>query len=633
VASTPLAQADPALTPESLPVWHEALNTAEAGAREALGVLLGAARSRAGVEVRVEHGWWETLSDLLISNPATTGGALRIELLLTCCQSFLKEGRFSLGQAAARRAIAIAEEAREDLLLRRAYTVLGALYSRGERIDQAVVNYVKAIEIAERCGDTVGLCSTVSNLAGALYRVGLYDDSTLLSNYAADLAGDVPELQRLKVHAFQHMALVALRKRDYRAALENIRYAVSYSTPPSTKEEAYARVILEHSFITILASSGDVSGAAARLAMARSFAALANSRLADLQLSTAQCVVDTHAGRVDISLSRLDELLSRPQTNQALLDDQLEAAMIAHQRAGDHAIARRYQSELLSRQCELRRNAALQQIMAVKAICQPGRKIEGWVVAMLPEDIAARLGDEGPAYWAGFREQLETIAVVAELRDDPTGAHAFRVGRLAGLLAEELGMDREAAERLELAARLRDIGKLVIPDSILLSREPLSEEELAIMRLHTVEGARVLLSASNAPHIQLAAEIATSHHEWWDGSGYPNRQVGNAIPLSGQIVALADTFDALTHVRPHKGAWSVEQSLRDIEARRASQFNPHYCDAFVILVRRLHAEHADQLDDYLARDARKLPLHTANKVVNRLTRFVRMRESTKHLAS
>jgi len=182
-------------------------------------------------------------------------------------------------------------------------------------------------------------------------------------------------------------------------------------------------------------------------------------------------------------------------------------------------------------------------------------------------------------------EVLHRLALAAECRDDETLEHTYRVATLSGLLAERLGLSTEEAAILGTAAPLHDIGKLGVPDSILLKRGALSHEEREQMKLHTTAGAAIL--ANSDSHVLRAAhQIALTHHEWWDGSGYPNRLRGNEIPLSGRIVAVADVFDALTHDRPYKPAWPVEQALAEIERLSGHQFDPQIVQAFATLDHR-----------------------------------------------
>jgi putative two-component system response regulator len=158
---------------------------------------------------------------------------------------------------------------------------------------------------------------------------------------------------------------------------------------------------------------------------------------------------------------------------------------------------------------------------------------------------------------------------------------------------------------IETAARLHDVGKIGVPDAILLKPDKLNAAEQEVMRSHSTVGAE-LLSRSNIPHMQMAEEIARHHHEWWDGSGYPSRLSGTAIPLAARITALADVFDALTHKRPYKPAWTVDDAVAEIERLKGRQFEPHLTDLFVVLISRLRRQH-ENLDAHLGQAALASP--------------------------
>src|ERR1700677_2092081 len=177
-------------------------------------------------------------------------------------------------------------------------------------------------------------------------------------------------------------------------------------------------------------------------------------------------------------------------------------------------------------------------------------------------------------------EILQRVAVAAEYRDDDTFQHTERVGRSAAEIGTSLGLAAEQIEFLREAAPLHDVGKLAISDSILLKPGKLTVEEYEVMKTHAAAGARVL-SGSSSPVLQMATIIAATHHERWDGTGYPAGLAGEAIPLVGRVVAVADVYDALTHDRPYKSAWPPEQAIAEIRRAAGSQFDPRVAAAFL----------------------------------------------------
>ncbi|HEY0074044.1 MAG TPA: HD domain-containing phosphohydrolase [Abditibacteriaceae bacterium] len=179
-------------------------------------------------------------------------------------------------------------------------------------------------------------------------------------------------------------------------------------------------------------------------------------------------------------------------------------------------------------------------------------------------------------------ETVECLALAAEFRDDDTGQHTQRVGHTSALLAKCLGLPNDHMKLIRRAAQLHDVGKIGIADSILLKPGKLTPEEFSIMKEHAVIGAHIL-ERNHTPLLQLASRIALTHHERWDGSGYPHRFSGEEIPLAGRIVAVADVFDALTHDRPYKKAWPVAEATAEIEAQSGRQFDERIVKAFLTL--------------------------------------------------
>lgn len=191
-------------------------------------------------------------------------------------------------------------------------------------------------------------------------------------------------------------------------------------------------------------------------------------------------------------------------------------------------------------------------------------------------------------------ETVQRLSMAVEFRDEDTGAHIERIGRFSTLLAEQIGMDEEFCTRISHAAPLHDVGKVAIPDAILLKPGPLTAEERSIVETHAEEGHR-LLRGSSSSILDLAASIALSHHEKWDGSGYPRGLVGETIPMEGRIVAIADVFDALTSDRVYRGAYSVEEAVELMLEQRGRHFDPVLLDAFMEVLGRSGADAREQL--------------------------------------
>ena len=217
------------------------------------------------------------------------------------------------------------------------------------------------------------------------------------------------------------------------------------------------------------------------------------------------------------------------------------------------------------------------------------------------------------------RELVHTLARAAEYRDNDTAHHITRVGRFARIIARELGMPEELCELLEEAALLHDVGKIGIPDVILLKPGKLTEEEFETMKRHCTYGRRIIhRSSDNAAEqfttrsqlelvvpgnarawlIPVAATIAQTHHERWDGTGYPLGLKGEQIPIEGRITAVADVFDALNSRRPYKEAFSREKCIELMREGRGTHFDPQVLDAFFRRTDQVLQVQVDLADDH-----------------------------------
>lgn len=186
-------------------------------------------------------------------------------------------------------------------------------------------------------------------------------------------------------------------------------------------------------------------------------------------------------------------------------------------------------------------------------------------------DLQRQLNDAKLQLEEAYKETVVMLCLAAEGKDEDTASHLYRVQHYTQALAIAAGVDTKAAQHMGLMSMLHDIGKLAIPDTILKKPAKLSNEEWEVMQTHPLAGVRIL---GNNPFYEMAREISASHHENFDGSGYPNGLKGDEIPLSAKIVKLTDVFDALTTKRPYKEPWTMEDAFQNIETNAGRMFDP-----------------------------------------------------------
>ncbi len=193
------------------------------------------------------------------------------------------------------------------------------------------------------------------------------------------------------------------------------------------------------------------------------------------------------------------------------------------------------------------------------------------------ESLELRVRERTTQLHEAHMETIYILAIASEAKDVDTGSHVRRMRRFSQMLAEELGLSPSDSDRIGWSAVLHDVGKMHTPDRVLKKPGPLTPQERARMEQHTLAGERIL---KPSPFFAQASRIARSHHENWDGSGYPDALAGDQIPLESRIVHVADVYDALTHSRVYKSAWSKEEAVEEILRNRGRMFDPQVVDAF-----------------------------------------------------
>jgi putative two-component system response regulator len=568
---------------------------------------------------------------------ADSSPLLRVSCLLDACQFFYVIGRPFEAIEPATDAVELARHSSDRALQRRALNGLGILSADTGNISKAVECYSEAIEISREIKDNDAECSTWGNLGVAWFYVAQYQEALACHEYVLRMAETDTALVKYRPRAYSNIALCCLHLEDFQAGLRAAELSIRESPEPKSANEMLDRVLRENNYARLLLEVNSVEVARERCEIAKRYAAASNSARAEICALILDGLCEVNAGKFDLGISRLVKTLEKARSLKATLRDALIALVKSYQMIGQPERALIYLHELMNYNEQVHRDNALKH-NAIH-LERLGRKIEEDRLsaktyekheAILREQVAqkelikaeaeievafAEKNDARRQLVRSHIEMLERMAVTAELRDDSTGEHSYRVGKLASLMAHEFGCDDDTCFMIEIAGRLHDIGKIGVPDAVLLKPGKLNEAELQVMRSHALVGAE-LLSKSETPHVKMAEEVARYHHEWWDGSGYPGHLSGTAIPLPARIAALADVFDALTHKRPYKEAWPIDEALAEIERQGGSQFDPQLTGMFIGLVQRLRQEHAD-LDGFLGRAAAKTPFMQARSKIHK----------------
>ncbi len=530
------------------------------------------------------------------------------ECLLSIAKFAYVSGHALKGLGSAQRAVDLVRSLNSPALLRKALTIRGALLADTGNLPVAIEVYAEALEIAVELRDPLAEAAVCNNLGLALIYAAQYQDAIVCLERVESLTKGDDRLRSIRGGALTNIALASLHLEDYARGLRAAKVAVELSENPASATERLARVLAETHYTRLLLEVDAPEAAKERCMIAKRLARESGLERAELYAGLAEGLCEVHSGTIDIGLSRLSKVLERARVLKGSLRDALIAMVKANEVAGRHDVALVYLRELMMHTKEVQQeNALLHHRLHLEQLEQKRQPASSPDVLMAQRE--SKLRDQLVQQVAQQElmksriEMLERLAVTAELRDDATGEHSYRVGRLSSLLAREFGCDDDTVFMVDLAARLHDIGKIGIPDGILLKAGRLNESEMKLMQTHALIGSEIL-AQSNVPHMKMAEEIARFHHERWDGGGYPFGIGQTAIPLAARITALADVFDALTHRRPYKEAWSVDSALEAIAALKGIQFDPELTDLFLALVPRLLREVGD-LDAHLGQAAQE----------------------------
>ncbi len=499
-----------------------------------------------------------------------------------------------------------------------ALAVVGICAADTGNLPLAMEAYADALSLAQKGNDTSREGKVWQNLGSALAYSGLFRESNACFVRALELSRSSKDLEPFSAGIHTNIALNYLHLDEIGLGLAAIEKSIELSENLIGAHAMLNRVLAENCFTRLCLEVENFEGARAHAAVARVFALQSKSPRAEVSSSVAEGLAEVFSGHADVGISRLTSALQRGIALKVTIREVLVALVKAHEHIGQHDKALEYLNMMLEQQRKTQAANVLQHVkrhleqlhvadkdspiedasQIIKKLLTRAEVFEGRVAKR-------ELQKRDQQLFVARVEVMERLAVAAELRDDSTGEHSYRVGRLASLLAKSLGCDDDMIFMIDIAARLHDIGKVGIPDGILLKPDKLNASEREVMKTHTTIGAQVL-AQSQIPHMQMAEEIARCHHEWWDGNGYPSGMAGEDIPLAARITALADVYDALTHKRAYKHAWTEDSALTEILALRGRQFDPKLTDAFLALITSLRREHPD-MDALLGQAAKASP--------------------------
>ena len=546
---------------------------------------------------------FDLAAEALATLPAELATASRAMCLLLITRQRVSAGRPFTGVEPALEAVAIAERVGEPVLLAKALKLLGCSYEETGNYLDAISALAKGLSVARAAGDSQQEAEILINLGIAYQYARQFSSAVPCYERAAEVADAAGASPVGRALPRTNLAFASLHLRDFARGLDAAEQAIAILGEPRDEEDRRARVMTEFYYTKLLLEVRNVAVATERAKLAKVHAAGAGA-LAELYAEMAQGLCEVYDSPTrDIGLSRLQRAvnISRRGIPNALRDA-LITLVRAYEVAGQPNSALVLQHEVIQLNHDSRVKSLLQHhhmhIVRVQKTLDTRAD-----AAMDLQKQELRFRRFSMDELAEFTSLLEENSVAAELHDDDTGEHCYRVGALAKELAKRKGMDEEMCRLIDLSARLHDVGKLRVPDSILLKPGRFTPEERAIMERHCEFGWEII-GQGGLGQLFVAQEIALNHHERWDGNGYPHRVRGEMIPMSARITALSDVYDALTHKRSYKDAWSIEDALREIGSLRGKHFDPELTDIFLELVPELIAAHGN-LDAYLGADAKK----------------------------
>jgi putative two-component system response regulator len=590
----------------------------EPGVKAALVKVAAEVKSRLQRASAESFDFYLTVAKALSQIRGTAHADLRLSCIFDCCHYFYIGGFTGSALEAARLLEGLAVEVGDRLWVRKARCLMGIVNGDIGNIAEAIEWYVSALDLAQELEDLDGEIIVLTNLGSALQYAGLYREAIPCHQRSAFLAESSTQFKKTLPAALTNLAQCHLYLDEHERGFEIISKALELSEEPDSASGALHRAIREYVYVQLALELGELELARSHCRACERYGNWGETPRSHYVSSIARGLCEIHGGDIQKGLSLLEDCLSSCGELESARVVLLLALVKAYDQAEQPERALCHLATLLHI-TRAQRQRGIDKLLALPSTASTKRLTAASdydLLALELREARLRTRVAEREVYATRIELLERLSTTADLKEDASGEHGYRVGRICFLLADLIGWHTEEARTLEAAARLHDLGKIAVPDKIVLTTDALRDAEREFMRDHTVLGAE-MLAKSQVPQLRMAQEIALLHHEWWDGNGYPKKLAGKRIPIHARIVALADVFDALTHGRPYAPPWSIDEALEEIRRRRGTQFDPELTDRFLELIARLRAEHSD-LDEFLGRAGRNSPFVQARQKIKLL---------------
>jgi putative two-component system response regulator len=574
----------------------EALSTAAA-----LTTLNAMARGELGFELTVV----ERIEELFRALPDEHASVNLVEGLLNVQQLLDQQDLFRLAVPAGLKAVRWSRRLGDKRLLIKALIFRAILAAHNYELSVAVEGLLDALQLGKETDDAYYIAVCYCDLAEIMLRLGRNRAAVKCLEagleWCIDLDAENKNILAIKAATMVTMSDLCLRQGDYREALAAARAAQDFFGQIDDVLTAPLRACAVVNEVEAHFRLQDLEAGAVAIEYLSQLSKRHPSVAVEGYLQQAMAIHDAFTGNAERAVQDLRRLAQK----STLRDGALRLLIDIYERTGEPGKALEVTRNVLENLRSARREVTKADLSQIDMSSLEGD--DSYLRELIAQSArfeveASRVSDRFQAKLAYLFE----LGVSAELREEDeahAGEHIYRVGRLCALLAVEADCAEEMCWLAEVAGRAHDVGKTSLPLHTVLKTDALTRGERELLQAHAEDGAALVAQLAEPRLVRVVAAVR-HHHENWDGSGYPNRLSGEQIPLLARIVAICDSFDAMTHSRPFRSARSVASGIREVERCAGSQFDPRLAGLFVNLVGRLLREHGD-LDEYLGESGRR----------------------------